>query len=341
MATIRDVASAANVSIATVSRVLNKNRPVQPSIQRAVEEAAQRLNYHPNAAARGLRQARSRTLGVIALDLNNEPYARRVLGIERCIGGRDFGLFVCDARNSADLCVKHLSLLHEHRVEGLLLTPTPSRRIRQMLDQIEEQGTHVVLIGRRAATGEHPEVYIDEDGASLDAFRSLLALGHRRIVYLALGYNNEPGMQWSTATESRIAAYTRAHEEAGVPVETRNFVRALDGDEARAMTACLLAEPDRPTAIVVGVHAYTPDVLLAIREAGLRVPDDVSLIVYGDSRWIEAHDPPISAVCTDDVAYGQRAAELLLALLNGDAPERIIPFPTSFVRRASCAPPCR
>ncbi len=339
MVTIREVASAANVSIATVSRVLNKNRPVHPAIQRAVEDAAKRLNYHPNAAARGLRKASSRTLGIISPDLSNEPYARQIIGIEGTVSDQGFGLFVCDARNNADRFLKHLNLLQEHRVEGLLLTPAPSRRISRLLAQIEQQGTHVVMFGRRRAFGDHPEVYLEEFEPSVEAYRMLLDLGHRRVALLMVSDVTDQRLLMTTSAEIRLAAYQRAYEEAGVPCDERLIVKARNGEEMRNRLATLLKERNRPTAVIAGWHNVVPDVLLAIQQSGLRIPTDLSLIVHGDSRWVEAHDPPISAIGTDDIAFGRRGGELLLSLIAGDETPLSVGFPSTFVQRASCAPP--
>lgn len=339
MATIHDVARTANVSVATVSRVLNNSRPVHPAVRRAVESAVKQLNYHPNAAARGLRRARSRTIGVLTPELGDELYARRILGIERLLGEQGFGLFVCDTQSDSALALKRLVLLQEHRVEGLILAPPPSARVMRVLAGLEAQGMRIVLIARRRSVGDHPEVYVDEHHASITTFRRLLALGHRRIAMLATTAGPLQAGKRTTTAESRVLAYLQAHQEAGVPVDTSLLTSARNGDEARGQTAALLAGPNRPTALVVGLHSHTPDVLLAVRRAGLAIPGDVSLVVYGDSRWVEAHDPPITVIRVDDVAYGRRAAELLLDLLNGQPAQRSIPFPAEIVERASCAPP--
>lgn len=339
MPTIHDVARSANVSIATVSRVVNGDRSVHPALRRAVEEAVRASGYRPNAAARSLRRARAGAIGVVVSELANPVFNAIVHGISRAAADRELSLFLCDSDESYAAQGAHLEQLHQRRVDGVITYPLGD--VAAQVQPLRDDGIPVVVIGQRIPGGSPPELVVDEDDASCAALQLLLGLGHRRIALLVRGGSDRSSRAAGNVMAARIAVYRRAHAKRGLPVDESLVVRTRGGAAAQTAVAALLQRPDPPTAIIVGIHTDAPEALLAIRQTGLRVPQDISLISYGDSRWAEVFEPPITVVRSDYAVFGRRAAELLFAVADGSTVELTQHHPAELVVRGSCAPPTR
>jgi LacI family transcriptional regulator len=335
MATIRDVARTAGVSIATVSRVINGDGSVHPTLRRLVEDAVQHTGYRPNAAARSLRRARTGTIGVVVPELRNPALTAIVQGIEQVAREREVSLFLCDAGGSFRAQGRHLERLHERRVDGVIIYPIG--RFREQIAPLREAGIPVVVVGQRVQAGDLPGLVADEYDASRAAFRLLLDLGHRRIGFIVRG--SVTSLPETDVMGNRIAAYRAAHAEAGVPLNEALIVAARTSRETFGRAEALLSGPNPVTALVSGMHTDAPEVLAAIQAAGLCVPDDVSVISYGDSRWAEVFHPPLTVVRTDYDESGRRIADLLFAAARGEATPQTIHQQSELVIRGSCAPP--
>jgi LacI family transcriptional regulator len=334
MPNIHDVARSANVSISTVSRVMNGDQTVHPALRDVVQDAVRRTGYRPNAAARSLRLARTNTIGVIVSDMLNPPFTSIVHGIARAAGERGVSLFLCDAGGSVEVQAAHLGRLHERRVDGVVIHPIG--RYHRQVEPLRKDGIPVVIIGQRAPSGGHTEIVVDEDDASYEAVRHLLDMGHRRIAVVT--------RRWSTSSDSstggsRVAVYRRAHADAGVPVDESLIFRSPGGEKTHAIVRELLRRPDRPTALICGIHSDAPEMLAAAKEAGLSIPGDLSIFSYGDSRWAQVHTPPLAVIRSDYDLYGRRAAGLLFALTAGEDEPVTLHHQAEFVARDSCAPP--
>ncbi|HLZ70263.1 MAG TPA: LacI family DNA-binding transcriptional regulator [Dehalococcoidia bacterium] len=335
MATIRDVGRAAHVSIATVSRVVNGDRSVHPGLRRLVEEAIEQLGYRPNAAARSLRLARTGTIGVVVPDLTNPTFTDILHGVEQVAAARGRNLFICDAAGSFSAQSAHLDRLYGQRVDGILIHPLGP--FQAQIAATRALGIPVVVMGQRAPSGMEPEIVVDEADAARAGFRLLFELGHRRIGMIIRSYGSEPS-QPMASMPVRLRDYRAAHDEAGIPVDESLLFSAQTLEEARRQASEMLARPDRPTALIAGMHRFTPGMLLAIREAGLRMPRDVSLLAHGDSLWANAFEPPISVIRLDYSAFGRRAAELFFAVEAGEAQEQTLTQRSELVVRRTCVP---
>jgi LacI family transcriptional regulator len=333
--TIRDVASAAHVSIATVSRVVNGDRSVHPGLRQLVEAAIEQLGYQPNAAARSLRLARTGTIGVIVPDLTNPTFTDILHGIEQVAAERGRSLFVCDAAGSFTAQGVHLDRLYGQRVDGILIHPLGP--FREQIAAMRAKGIPVIVMGQRSPSGMEPEVIVDEHEAAQAAFRLLFGLGHRRIGLIIRTYGSEPA-QLTASMPVRVRDYREAHAAAGIPIDETLLSAAQTLDEARTQASAMLGRPDRPTALIAGMHRFTPGMLLAMREAGLRMPRDVSLIAHGDSLWANAFEPPITVIRLDYSAFGRQAAELFFAVAAGKAPDGPLVQRSELVVRGSAAP---
>jgi LacI family transcriptional regulator len=328
--TILDVAKLADVSIATVSRVLNDDPAVRPRTRRVVLAAIEQLDYHPNAAARSLRLARSQTLGLVMRDLANPIYIEVLHGIEEVVRANGFALFLCDGGDDSAIEDLHLERLYERRVDGVILysigEPAPA------LARFQAQKTPVVAMGPAANRSNIPAVLVNERPATVAAVRRLLELGHTRI---ALVNKDSPPGRFVYRSEP----IRREMADAGLTLDPALVVDAHTGEECRQAMHALLALPDPPTAIVVATHFLTPYVLQGIHAAGLGVPEDISLVAYGDSAWTAAYQPAITVVRVDYETWGRETAALLLRLIVApEEPIERLTLEAQFIERASLAP---
>ena len=327
---LKDVAALAGVDPSTASRVLNGHRRgIRVETARRVLSASERLGYRPNASARGLRTARTSCIGLVLPDFANPVYASVINGVERRAAERDATVLVhgVDATRSDD----YNRLTREARVDGLLFGAFS--RGSHVLDELNATRRPYVLINRTAP--EAPaSVILDDAAAAALAVRHLAELGHRRIAYVG-------GPADLDTAERRRGGFESTLAELGLPLTRTHVVDGADPGQARAATARLFAGEDVPTAVVAWTTMATLGVVAELHSRGRRIPEDVSVVSLQDT-WLDEHAwPSLTAVSMPLEEMGARAVDLLLALVEGGAPETVVvtsPSPT-LVRRASTAQP--
>lgn len=335
MATLRDVASSAGVSIATAARVLRGDPTlvVRPETRARVEQAATTLSYRPNGAARGLRTRRSGTLAVFLPDPQNIMWIEMLRGVERAAADRDYLVVVADAHGPTLDPDQLGRLVLERRVDGMLLAFALLRD--ELVDQIASQDLPFVPVNSRSATVSG-SVTMDDAAGSRLAVRHLVELGHRRIALLG-------GRRDTGVGRRREAGFTEAMDEAGLDVDP-DLVRAGDFTERTAVVLAseLLALPPgrRPTAIYAVSLPTALGVLAAIRAAGLHVPGDVSVVTMDDHDLLDHLDPPLSAIRMPMAQMGALATEMLLDAVGGEPIHHaVVPDEPVLVVRRSTRPP--
>lgn len=335
MATLKDVAARAGVSVATAARVLRADPTlvVRPETRARVEAAAAALSYRPNGAARGLRTRRSGTLAVFLPDPQNIMWIEMLRGVEAAAAARDYLVVVADAHGPT-LDPEQLGrLVLERRVDGMLLAF--ARLHDELVDQIAGQGLPFVPVNSRSATVDG-SVTMDDAAGSRLAVEHLAALGHRRIGLLG-------GRRDTGVGQRREAGYRQGMEAAGLPIDPA-WLRAGDFTErtAAALGAELLALPPdrRPTAIYTVSLPTALGLLAAARGAGIRVPDDLSVATMDDHELLGHLDPPLTAVRMPMAQMGAVATEMLLDAVRGrPIHHSVVPdAPVLVVRRSSAAP---
>ncbi len=332
MATIKDVARLSGVSPATVSQVVNKGgRPVHEETQKRVLEAAQQLDYRPNALARGLVGKRMNTIGVV-LSHWTAPQASpfvlgALLGILALNGSRKQNtmLFNVDywkwEESLPEMC--------DGRCDGvLLMVPPEDCPLPQALLQ---RKVPCVLMSARDPAAQAPSVDVDNVRGALQMINTLLQMGHRRIAYVG-----DPHIQESASgfARERREGYRQAMLAAGVYDPTLDD---LSG-EAAALVALRSAQP--PTAFFCLYDGLALRLLEQLHHQGVRVPDDVSVAGFDDITFAAMSRPALTTVRQPIHRLGERAAEILLASIDGAIPagHREL-LPTEVVLRESTAPP--
>lgn len=327
--TIRDVARHAGVSVGTVSRVLNAAEDVRAPMREAVERAIRELNYQPNETARLLRASRSRAIGMVVNDLLHGMNVVAARGAEEAAESRGYTLLLVDSRQDAELERRLIESLLSRRVEGLLVSPV--RSIDAVQEMVARTLTPMIVYGQLQARPGIPTAIVEEKEASMAAIKAMLACGHRR--YLLTG-------QDQPVCRNRIRQLTEFFAEAS-PEEPIELTSRLVADSAEGVAAVHsgLRGRDGPTAVISLTLTALPYTCRAIRELGLRVPEDVSVISFGDADWVEGYTPPISVITSNYQEHLEQATHYLVDLIQGRHIEGSQPIGHSqFVVRESIAP---
>ncbi|MFZ4187769.1 LacI family DNA-binding transcriptional regulator [Streptomyces pseudogriseolus] len=338
MATMADVARSAGVSIATVSHVLNGTRPVLPHTRQAVLDAVEELGYTPNSLARSLVTARTRSIGLAVSAISNPYFTEILQGVEAAALEQGYSLLIADPHDDPEHERKVVQLLHERRVEGMIVAPSPEPA--GLLAYLRRHQVPAVFLDRLVGPpGEDEPPLFDQVCAestepTAGLVTHLAALGHRRIGLVA-------GLPGLSTTAERITGYRHGLAASGLPFDGRILVHG-DSEAAGAerATAELLNLGSRPTALITANNAMTIGALRALRAHGLTVPGDIALCCFDDFAWADLFSPRLTAVSQPSRDIGARAVRVLLdRLADPDRPTRTERLPCAFVHRTSCGCP--
>lgn len=326
--TLKDVARLAGVSLATASRALNHPDRVTPALVQRVRRAAAGLNYHPNITARNLRTARTLTLGLLFHRLESPVALEALQTIDQASREHGYSLLVTNAQGDASVARGLVRRVLERRVDGLFIyRPTG------MADAVESAraaGIPVLaLFSRGRESGDVPLVTHEPAPSSSLALRRLATLGHQSVAYFATTLEmHDLRTQELRSTSERLGLRFRM-----LPVPDSPDELAL-----RASVQSMLELEHPPTAIFAR-HRHIPGLLPPLREAGVRIPQDLSLISYGDSEWLRAFDPAIATVSTDGRDLGFVAVSTMMRALQGESlPDVIHARPSVWIERPSVGP---
>jgi LacI family transcriptional regulator len=325
---MRDVAAIANVSLKTVSRVVNGEAGVSAALAERVQSAIVLLGYQPNFTASTLRRAdqKTATIGLLLEDVANPFSSALHRAIEDVATPRGTLVF---AGSSDEDILRESEVLHAftlRRVDGLIMVP--ASRDLPGLARERHLGRPIVFADRRTAVREADSVTVDNRGGIHDAVAHLAAYGHRRIAYLG-----DLDAIW-TATE-RYEGYIEGLTRAGlslVPSLVRRNVRGIDA--AHTATLELLAAADPPTAVLASQNLLTIGAIHALQAREWQ--HDVAVVGFDDFPLANLLDPPVTVIAQNPAEIGRRAAELLFARLDGDrSPPQHVVLETQLIARGS------
>lgn len=331
--TIRDVARVAGVSLGTASRVINGLDNVALELRSSVEHAIASLGYRPNPQARSIRSGATRSMGIVISDIGIPTLAAFVRAAQTELQAAGYSVLIGCHDHAPARELDLLRFMDGRGVDGLIISTCAGASTE--LDDIRARlGIPLVLYDR--STPETADVVcIDHREAMRAATNYLLDLGHRRVGLIT-------GLRRLYPAKARLEGYADAHADHGYKVD-RSLIRAesFAASAAQTQTAVLLDAPNRPTALILGGVDFLPGALQAIRDRGLALPRDLSLIASSDSDLASLATPPITVLSWNFADAGRHCAQVLLArLANGAAAARQqISFKATLVRRASCSPP--
>lgn len=326
---IRDVAAAASVSVGTVSNVLNRPNKVSPATVERVQAAIEDLGFVRNDAARQLRAGRSRSIGLVVIDVRNPFFTDVARGAENRAAEDGLSILLGNSDESVVRETSYLDLFEEQRVHGVLVSPLTDDLPR--LRRLRDRGTPVVLVDREAGDSSFSSVSVDDVGGGYLAGKHLLDIGRRRLAFVG-------GPDSIQQVEDRLNGARRAVAEVqGARLEVIETT-ALTVLEGRAAGEGIRARDpiDRPDAIFAANDLLAMGLLQALMmNASVRVPAEIALIGYDDIDFASAAVVPLSSIRQPSVLIGHTAVDLLIREAASGAeftPERIVFQPELVVR---------
>jgi LacI family transcriptional regulator len=330
---VREVAALAKVSVGTVSNVMNRPEKVSPDTVERVQAAILALGFVRNDAARQLRAGRSRSIGLVVLDVGNPFFTDLARGAEN--RAADAGLTVLLGNSDDDVAREsaYLDLFEEQRVHGVLISPIDDATER--LARLRERGTPTVLLDRQAENRAFSSVSVDDLAGGYTAARHLLERGRRRLAFVG-------GPMNLTQVTDRLAGARRAVAEqagAGLEVIETSALSVLEGRRAGESVMSRAANR-RPDAVFAANDLLAMGVLQALNMNGdVQVPDDIALIGYDDIAFASAAVVPLSSIRQPSELIGHTAVDLLLreaaAGVDGEYEHEQVVFQPELVIRAS------
>jgi DNA-binding LacI/PurR family transcriptional regulator len=330
MATIRDVARHAGVSVATAARALGEYGYVSAATRDRVRRAARVLDYHPNAIARSMIKGRTHTLAVIVSDNANPFFAAVVRGIEDVVLAKGYAIMLCNADEDREKEAMYLRTVRQKRVDGLIVSPSGGSA--PSLRGLMANGTPIVQVDRRVPGLAADAVLIDNRAGVRAAIEHLINLGHRRIGIIS-------GPRRLYTGRERLEAYRATLRARGLPADDRLILEGSFKERSGyELVGQFLKMRRRPTAIFVANNLMTIGALLGLKEAGIRIPQEMAVVGFDDMEWAPILTPPLTAVAQPGYALGTAAGRLLLERLQtprAGRPQTVI-FQPRLVIRESC-----
>ncbi|GAC1416591.1 MAG: LacI family DNA-binding transcriptional regulator [Acidobacteriaceae bacterium] len=334
MANMQEIARMAGVSLGTVSHVLNNTAKVRDSMRKKVLDAVQAAGYQPSQLARGLRRDKTNMIGMIIPDITNPFFPSVVRGAEDVAFSNGYRLILCNTDNDHSKELVHLNELRTYLPVGLIVIPSNFSDLTAQAESYRRAGTGVVCIDRLPKNWNGDSVTADNEAGAYNATRHLIQLGHAKLATIT-------GPLHLTNAMERLEGFKRAMKEAKLRLSPEYVQETtFDKQGGHAKTQILLRLIPRPTAIVAGNDMIALGALLAVRDAGLRCPEEISIMGFDDLDLAETTNPSLSSVSQSGYQLGTTAARLLLDRREGDTtPAKHIVLETLLHLRDSVAPP--
>lgn len=329
--TLKDVAALARTSVATASNVLSGcDKFVSDGLAHRVREAASALGYRPNLVARSMKGKSRNLVAILVPEFWNPVFTRIVTGAERVAAQNGYLPLICSTEGDARRQDDYIESIVAQQVDGCLLTPVSSEP--GSLRAIDESGIPCVVLDRPFRNPfNYPSVTYDMAGAAAAAVRYLALRGHRRIGFIGWG---------SPAVGARAEGFREATRALGLPdadcpVRVGELTRESG---ARLAWECLEGRTEHGgiTALLIGHHHLGEGAVMELASAGVRVPDELSVVVYGNPTWAQMMSPAFTCIDLPDAEMGRSAMEILIQMLRGKPPQaaRTV-LPCTLVERGS------
>jgi LacI family transcriptional regulator len=333
---IREVAAEAGVSVGTVSNVLNRPERVAKPTRERVNSVIRELGFVRNESARQLRAGRSRTIGLVVLDVANPFFTDLARGVEDEVSKAGLAVILCNSDEQEGKEQRYLELLEEHRVQGVLITPVGAAAT---LERLQRRGTPVVLLDSRASSHGQCSVAVDDVLGGDLAVTHLVENGHQQIAYIS----GPPAIR---QVADRHEGALRALRRAGRAQDSLLVIEASALNVASGMWAgaAIVEMPatSRPTAVFCANDLMALGVLQEMTRNRVRVPEDISIVGYDDIEFAAAAAVPLTSVRQPRLELGRTAARLLLEEADdtqGHQHRQVIFEPELVIRQSTKAAP--
>ncbi|MGG4141539.1 LacI family DNA-binding transcriptional regulator [Paenibacillus algorifonticola] len=330
--TIEDIAREAEVSISTVSRVINNSKAVSPKLKDRVNEVIQKYNFKPNALARGLVSKKTNTLGIIIPDISNIIFGSITKGINSVCEKMDYTLIVCESGGSQEKELELLEILSDKKIDGVLfagvnVNPT-------VIAEMKNKEYPIVLVTREAINNEgnlHTVVH-DNEGAVYDAVQFLIEHGHKKIAFISGSRDDYSSGQRRLDGFQRALRENNIHEKDSY-IQYGNF--SFDAGY-HCMQTIYEENEDLPTAVMISSDLMAIGALTFLKTTNLQIPEDISIMGFDDIDLASYFTPKLSTVRISYFDEGVKAAKTIFKLLaNKNYPASIQYIPHKIIRRNS------
>jgi LacI family transcriptional regulator len=313
ISTINDVALKSGVSKSTVSHVINGTRFVEEDTKQRVLQVIDELGYHPSSVARSLTTKRTQTIGVIVSDTSNNFFGELIRGIETVFRRLNYGLIVCNTDEQLEREEHYIQLLLSQQVDGIIAAATSQRW--QALERADMKHKPIVFVDREfEGMNGRPYVGPDNERGAYLGTQHLITCGYKEIGVLA-------GFQRLSSMRDRLSGFRQALAEHQLQVPPDWVVTSsLSANAGREAALQILSGPKRPRALFANNNFLSLGALRAFKDLGLRCPDEVALVGFDDHPWAAVSNPPLTVVRQPVLDIGEKAAQLLLSLLNDKEP---------------------
>jgi LacI family transcriptional regulator len=332
LASVKEVARHAGVSVGTVSNVLNRPDVVAPETRQRVLDAIEALGFVRNESARHLRTGRSNTIGLVVLDVANPFFTDVATGADSMVDEMGGTLILCHSAEDPAREARHLAMLEEQRVQGVLITPVDSNN--PHIDRLMAHGIPVVLVDRAGRRHQCSVAVDDELGGRL-AVDHLLERGHRNIAFVGGPFSIQQVTDRHRGAEAAVADID---DDARIEIIEMRSLKVSDG-QAAGQRLFDLPPGRRPTAVFCANDLLALGILQEAVQHSLRVPDDIAIVGYDDIGFAAAAAVPLSSVRQPREQLGRTAAQLLADEVND--PEhhthRQVVYQPELIIRASSA----
>jgi len=311
MVTIKDVAKKAGVSPSTVSRALSGNGPVKESTRKKVLDAVKLLDYRPNFLAQGLKEGKTKTIGLIIPNIRNPIYPAVARGVEDAAKKFGYTVILCNTDEDVDIEKEYIQKLQKRWVDGIIIAPASNEN--EHIVKLQNENFPIVVIVRNVDFLSNA-VIIDNYRAAYDAVSYLIRTGHRRIAIVK-------GNQQLALYRERFRGYKQALLDAGIPVveeliagdDSDSVQWTLDGYNA---INCLFSQNIEFDAVFATTDLRAIGAIRAIKDHGYKVPEDISVIGFDNLEFSSLIDPPLSTVSQPLYDIGMRAVNKLIPLID-------------------------
>ena len=329
--TIKDIARELGISKSTVSRALADRFDVKPETRKAVLEMAERLKYRPNVMALNFMHQQTKIIGVVVPEFLNSFFPRMIIEIQRVCEQSGYNVLITQSNENPADERKNLEVMRNAMVDGLIVSVVHRSRNMDIFKQLQEEGIPVVFVNRPSDLPNATQVIVDDEKMSFFAVEHLIYKSRRRILHLT-------GPAELKNTQERLTGYRHALVKHGIPVE-KHFLRegGIDRESGYYAMRQSLAEEPVPDAVYAFNDPVAMGAMKAIKEAGYRIPQDIAVVGFSESRSALLVDPPLTSVEQPLSELGATSARLLLERIeNPETPFKTVVLNARLnVRRSS------
>lgn len=325
--TIKDIAKALGLSTSTVSRALRDSYEISPETKERVLAYAEKFNYRPNPAALGLKERRTRSIGVIVSEIDNTFFSEAINGMESIAFNRGYTVIITQTHESFKRELANLQYLSSRSIDGLLVSLSSETNDIQHLKEIHQQGLPLVFFDRISDEIKTHKVIADNFKGAYDVTKHLIDSGHKRIAHLA-------NVSYLSITIERLKGFEKALSDHGIKIPASYIQYCSHGglmeEEIDKALHAFFASKIKPEAIFTAGEKLTIGCLRLLKKRGIKVPEDIAMVGFSNAKLLDLFDPPLTIVKQPAFEMGQIATEMLLNLIESRRPvtefeKRVLP----------------